>query len=311
VVYLLALIFVALLPGCATNHNAEERPFFQQEYDLESHGRKTILDRLVEFDPGRFHVDVAPGYLKDPPARIAVLPFTDEGSANFVVDKIALTYRDQKERYNWAWTDAQRLRRAMQGYLAQREFIVANLNGVDAVIEDHGIRNMAQLEGVPVSELGDWFNVDAVVYGKVVHYEAYYLALVAAWQVGIEIKVVSATNGRTLIRASGSRWDTSVLPALDLQDIAINSAENLLQLRDINLARAEEEACREIVKRIPRSDKLEMEMADEAREEAQRAEAGRHQAGSRSSFSSVIPGQSYPVILDRAVRTPGVQESTP
>ena len=42
----------------------------------------------------------------------------------------------------------------------------------------------------------------------------------------------------------------SVLPALEVQDIIINSAQNILQLRDINLARAEEEACREVVKRI-------------------------------------------------------------
>jgi hypothetical protein len=40
-----------------------------------------------------------------------VLPFTDRGSANFVVDKIRLTYSDQQQRASWAWTDAQRLRR--------------------------------------------------------------------------------------------------------------------------------------------------------------------------------------------------------
>jgi hypothetical protein len=307
VVYLLGLIVAAVLSGCATHYNYEERPFFQQEYDVDSHGRKTILDRLVEFDPGGFHVNVSPAYLKDPPARIAVLPFTDAGSANFVVDKIPLTYRTQKQRYSWAWTDAQRLRRAMQGYLAQREFIVANLNGVDAVIEDHGIKNMSQLEHVPVRDLGDWFDVDAVMYGKVIHYEAYYLALVAAWQVGIEIKLVSITDGKTLIEARGSRWDTSVLPAMDLQDIAINSAENILQLRDINLARAEEEACREVVKRIPKSHKLEMEMVDRAREQASRADARRHLTDSLSSVSFVKPGASYPVILNTAVDVPAMQ----
>jgi hypothetical protein len=56
--------------------------------------------------------------------------------------------------------------------------------------------------------LGDWFDVDAVIYGKVVHYEAYYLTLIGAWQVGIEIKLVSTTDGKTLVQASGSRWDT-------------------------------------------------------------------------------------------------------
>jgi len=59
-----------------------------------------------------------------------VLPFADTGSANFVVDKIALTHRNKVERANWAWTDSQRLRRSLDGYLAQREFLVSPLDGV-------------------------------------------------------------------------------------------------------------------------------------------------------------------------------------
>jgi hypothetical protein len=286
---LLVLTVTVLFTGCAAGNHYEERPFFQQEYDLESHGRKTLFDRLVEFDPGGFKVDVSPEYLRNPPALIAVLPFADEGSANFVVDKIPLTFRNQQERYRWAWTDAQRLRRAMQGYLAQREFLLANLYGVDAVIADHGIENMSGLEEVSARELGDWLGVDAVIYGKVVHYEAYYLALVAAWQVGIKVKMVSTHDGADLIKASGSRWAMSVLPALDVQDIIINSAQNILQLRDINLARAEEEACREVVKRIPQSGELREEMAQHAREHAMR-EARSQDSRSSSLQSTVEPG---------------------
>ena len=74
--YLLLLMVASLLAGCASANNVEQRPFFQHEYDLESHGRKTWLDHLVEFDPGGFKVDVKPEYNRHPPARIAVLPFT-------------------------------------------------------------------------------------------------------------------------------------------------------------------------------------------------------------------------------------------
>jgi hypothetical protein len=45
------------------------------------------------------------------------------------------------------------------------------------------------------------------------HYDAYYLGLVAAWQVGIHVKLVSTHTGDTLIEARGSRWDDNVLPA--------------------------------------------------------------------------------------------------
>ncbi|HKD67325.1 MAG TPA: hypothetical protein VKB84_10830 [Candidatus Binataceae bacterium] len=298
-IYLLIAFAATLLTGCASRNNFEERPFFQQEYELESHGRKTWFDRLVEFDPGRFHVDVARDFNSNPPARIAVLPFTDQGSANYVVDKIPLTFRTKQQRYDWSWTDAQRLRRAIQGYLAQREFLLANLYGVDAIVQEHGIDNMTQLEGVSPRDLGAWLDVDAVMYGSVLHYEAYYFGLVAAWQVGIHIRLVSSRDGETLIDASGSRWDVNVLPALDVQDIAINSAENILQLRDINLARAEEEACREVVKRIPRSQRLINEMAVDAREREIRLEARRPSPQPPSVRTPALPQESYPVILDR------------
>jgi len=273
------LTTLLLVSGCAA-HQPENRPFFQQEYSTETHGRKTLLDRIVETDPGGFHVDVAPAYRENPPERIAVLPFGDQGSANFVVDKIPLTHRNQQQRYNWAWTDSQRLRRAMQGYLAQREFVMANLIGVDAVLKEHHIDSMAELEAVPPRQLGQWLGVDAVMYGDVLHYEGYYLFLVSAWQVGIEARLVSTHTGETLIHATGSRYAAQVLPALDLEDIAINSAENLLQLRDINLARAEEEACREVVIRIPPSDKLKNQEAEQALQYANEANQRKELANS-------------------------------
>ena len=61
-------------------------------------------------------------------------------------------------------------------------------------------------------------------------------------------------------------------PALDPQDILINSAESLLQLRDIELARSEQEVCRELVLRIPVSKNLRLQIAREALETDVRAE---------------------------------------
>ncbi|HEY2106566.1 MAG TPA: hypothetical protein VGH29_12310, partial [Candidatus Binataceae bacterium] len=122
--------------------------------------------------------------------------------------------------------------------------------------------------------------------------------LVAAWQVGIHVRLVSTHTGHTLIEASGSRWDVNVLPALTPEDIAINSVENILQLRDINLARAEEEACREVVKRIPPSDQLITEMAARAREHEIRAQARRQMPQSYIRKTSAQAPPSYPVVLD-------------
>src|SRR5690349_25041286 len=73
---MLALLLLCGVIGCSSN-NYETRPFFQHEYKVEAHGRKTFFDHLVELDPGTFKVKVAPDYLAAPPATIAVLPFTD------------------------------------------------------------------------------------------------------------------------------------------------------------------------------------------------------------------------------------------
>jgi hypothetical protein len=244
----------------------ERRPFFQPEYELTSHGRKTLFDRIVELDPGGLHVKVAPDYQSNAPLRVAVLPFTDRGSANFVVDKIPLSYRDQRQRAGWAWTDAQRLRRSMVGYLSGREFYVLNTIGIDAVLRSHGITDEADLEKVAPQKLGSWLGADAVVYGEVAHYEAYYLALASAWQVGIRGRIVSTYNGEQLIDFNGSRYSVNVLPALTPADILINSAASLLQLRDVVLARSEEEVCRELVLRIPVSENLRLQIAQQALE---------------------------------------------
>jgi hypothetical protein len=266
---------LAVLSGCSSvSQRAEERrPFFQPEYDLTSHGRKTLFDRVVELDPGGLHVTVASDYQSNAPLRLAILPFTDRGSANFVVDKIPLTFRDHQQRIRWAWTDAQRLRRSMVGYLSEREFYVLNPIGVDAVLYSHGITDEAELEKISPRKLGSWLGADAVVYGEVVNYEAYYLALISAWQVGMQGRVVSTRTGEQLITFSGSRYSVNVMPALTPQDILINSVESLLQLRDVVLARSEEEVCRELVLRIPVSENLRLQIARQALEMAERDES--------------------------------------
>lgn len=82
--------------GCAAVQY-ETRPFFLEEQGRQTHGRKTWFDHLVEFDPGSLDYHVAEDYAQNPPRRIAVLPFVDRGSANFIVNKIPVSFRNQEE----------------------------------------------------------------------------------------------------------------------------------------------------------------------------------------------------------------------
>ena len=94
-------------------------------------------------------------------------------------------------------------------------------------------------------------HVDTVVYGQVNHYEAYYAFLLASWQVGVDIRLISTADAHEFFTATGSRYSVDVRPAFSLVDVGINSALTLLHLRDINLARAEDEVGREIALRLP------------------------------------------------------------
>jgi Putative bacterial lipoprotein (DUF799) len=256
----MAIVFILLtviVSGCATSPAAhyDTRPFYLAQQDVEGHGRKTWFDHLVEVDPGRVKFTLAKDYANDPPVRIAVLPFVDQGTAQYVVDKIPLSFRNQQERNEWAWTYANRLRKSVTGQLAEREFEITPLPAVDAVLQDHGIDDWKKLQAVAPEQLGQWLGVDTVVYGQVLHYDAFYAFLVAGWQVGAHVRMVSTQDGHEIFDGTDTRDSVDLRPAFDLMDIALNSGLTLLELRDITLARAEDEVAREIIKRVPISDR--------------------------------------------------------
>ena len=276
----------ALRGGCSAHDPQilaarEQRPFFQAEQETETHGRKNWLDRMIEVDPGKLRVEMAEDYQDHPPAVIAVMPFADEGPANFTVDKIPVTFRDKQEQDNWAWTDAQRLRHSVMGYLAQREFTVVNPIAVDAVLKQRGIDNMQKLRQASPIELGRLLGADALVYGEVDNYEAFYFGLVSAYRVGVSTWMLSSHDGETLMRETGSRYSVEMEPALSPQDIAVNSVLTLLEFRDVTLARAEEEVSRELVLRIPISEKLKAQLASDALRHVDDIEAEQARADSK------------------------------
>src|SRR6202050_3960515 len=271
----LSIAATLLIAGCAAQNPeaGEDRPFFQQEQATETHGRKNWFDHLIEVDPGRLKVDIASDYQEHAPAVLAVLPFCDQGSGNFTVDKIPVTFRNAEAQDLWTWTDAQRLRRAVTGYLSQREFVVLSPIAVDAVLKEHGIDSMRKLRLASPIELGRLLGADALVYGEVDNYEGYYFGLLSAYQVGISTSMVSTRDGETLMRQSGGRYSVDLSPALSPEDAVINSIMTLLEFRDVHLARAEEEVSRELVLRIPVSDQLQKQMAAKAVQHADEIES--------------------------------------
>ena len=197
----LVLIASCVLPfaGCSAHQNSiETRPFYQKEIDTETHGKKTMFDRVVEVDPGGLDVELASDYEEHAPATIAVLPFTDRGSAQYTVDKIPLSFRNQAGALRLGLDRCPTAAQVVRRIPLRARIPVINPIAVDAVLQSHGINNADDLDKVSVLQLGKWFHCDAVIYGTVDHYEAYYLALVSGYQVGVTSRMVSTHDGETL-----------------------------------------------------------------------------------------------------------------
>jgi hypothetical protein len=249
------LLLLALLVGCASTQHQQpqSRPFFLTEEEVETHGRKSWFDRLVEGDPGGVSFVIAGDYQDRPPQKIAVLPFVDAGQGSYLLNKVPVKTRDQEALNRWSWTHANRVRHAVAGDLGTREFSLVPLLMVDAVLANHGITDGDKLKAVPPEELGRWLEADTVVYGELLSYEAYYGFLVAAWKVSARVRMVATQDGHEIFSCTDRRYSSTVAPVIDPIDIGINSVLSLFALRDITLARAEYEVGREIGLGLPRA----------------------------------------------------------
>lgn len=192
-------------------------------------------------------------YQERPPWKIAVLPFVDKGKGSYLINKVPVKTRNKEELNRWSWTHTNRVRRAVAGALATREFRIVPLLTVDAVLASHGITDGDTRTAVPPEELGRWLGADTVVYGELLSYEAYYGFLVSAWKVSAGVRMVATQDGHEIFSCTDLRYSNTVTPVIAPIDIGINSVLSLIHLRDISLARTEYEVGREIVLRLPRA----------------------------------------------------------
>jgi hypothetical protein len=276
-------MLLTLLAGCASPQ-PQSKNFFLAEEELETHGRKTWFDRLFEVDPGGVSFVVAADYQERPPRKIAVLPFVDEGKGSYLVNKVPLKTHSKEEQSRWSWTHTNRVRRALAGDLAAREFVIVSLLRVDAVLADHGITDGDKLNAVPPEELGRWFDSDAVVYGELLSYEAYYGFLVSSWKVSARVRMVSTKDGHEIFSCTDRRYSSSVNPAIDPIDMVIDSGVSLAHLRDITLARTEYEVGREIGLSLPTAQQNLSEFLAGAKEETRRLDSNSSGAISQESL---------------------------
>ncbi|KIE59149.1 hypothetical protein A946_03850 [Methylacidiphilum kamchatkense Kam1] len=250
---------------------AEDQPLFLQEEGLTSHGKKHWYDYLIEADPGACKIQIAPDYEQNAPQTIAVLPFLEKGSGKFSINGVKIDNRDKDKLESWRWTIAQRVRRVFYGFLASREFEVVPLSKIDHVLQTKNIRTEVSLQSIKPEVLGKWLGADALVYGEVFPYQRFYMVMGSGIRVVLSIQIISSKTGKVLFSGRVNRNLLDINPRFDPVDIGISSVLTLTSLRDINLKRAEDEACRELVLRIPLSPRKAYPVFGDATESAPKA----------------------------------------
>ncbi|MFQ5956759.1 MAG: hypothetical protein ACE5KK_03185 [Candidatus Brocadiales bacterium] len=250
---LFALLFLSA--GCATHSHdlayQNNDPFYQGEEDNGTYGEKTPLDRVMQLDPGQRNQEYSPTFLTDPPRKIAILPFENLEGGDFKLNGVPIPGRDNEERENKSWTNSNRLRKFFFAYMSLREFELISLLETDAILKELGITNPERLYSADPCDLASALGVDALVYGKVTHHRAHYFFLFSQLAVGLSLKCISGEDGSDLFEVSEVRRDNKISVALNPIDMAAASVQNLFSMRNLHMARAADEVCREIVSKIP------------------------------------------------------------
>lgn len=249
-----------LVAGCAMQSHdlvwESDDPFYRSEQEDGTFGQKTALDRAAQLDPATGKVQYSQSFLDDPPKKIAILPFENLEGGNFRLNWIPVTARDEKEEDDWSWTYANRLRKFFFAYMSLREFELLSLMETDTILKELEINNSEQLYNTDARDLARVLGVDAVIYGKMTKYSAKYLFLYTQVAVGLSVKCVSGKDGQDLFIASEVRRDNKFRMAFSPIDMIATSLQNTFNVRKLHLARAADEACRELVASIPVVEKL-------------------------------------------------------
>lgn len=253
-VCIIVLVTILLLvTGCSSykRRTTGEEPFFLHENELAEHGKKTVIDRIYQLDPGDKEFEVSDKFKTDPPKRIAVLPFDNLVGGNYILNEITLPRFNKEEKKAWNWTYANRLRRFFFGHLAIREFQDIELMYIDKVLQKLQIFTPNDLKAVSPQKLGKILGADALIYGEVTDYKNSYYALFSQIRIGLHIRCVSAEDGSVLFEGEQKRYDNSLLIGTNPIDFVLASFQNYMRLKDVFSARASEEVARELVMRIP------------------------------------------------------------
>lgn len=165
-------------------------------------GCSAKLKQTIEFNPAE-------------PLRVAVLPFyqvekgkiiSETFDPNYFIDNIPLLSSKLTE------SPPAIVQKIVESELSQSGLDLISRGYIDSQLGHHAfvINKVVQTENILAAnpkELGDFLGADAILFGKVTRWDRSYYGLESAVTVGIELKLVKASDGKILFSADGEDSD--------------------------------------------------------------------------------------------------------
>lgn len=212
---------------------------------------KTALDRIYELDPqGKIYV--SPKLHREIPKKIAILPFQSlVGEGRIEGSRFLFNLFMGNKRKTSPMSIAERMRRSFLGQLAQLEIDLLRLSEVDHLLKKEGLDSWEKIHSIPPAQLGNILGAEALIFGQVTHFDYYYGFLYAQLAVGLSMAMVEAKSGEVLWRVRDARRDHTVRIVFDPLGLIVGLFQVGFALRPINMMRAMDEICREVVGTFP------------------------------------------------------------
>jgi len=211
---------------------------------------KNVVDRVYELDP-QGKIFVSPTLRENPPRTVAVLPFSSRIGEGRVEGSQELFSALSKKDPDQPEAVGERMRRAFFGQFAQLEFDHVKISRIDRTLRREGLDNWESMKSVPLQRWGELLGADAVVLGEVTHFDYYYAFLYSQLAVGLSLEMVDTRTGETLWRVYDARRDHTVRVVYDPIALVVGLFQVGFSMRPINMMRAMDEICRELVGTIP------------------------------------------------------------
>jgi len=211
---------------------------------------KNIVDRVYELDP-QGKIFVSRMLSENPPRTVAVLPFRSQIGEGRVEGSQDLFNALSKKDPNLPEGIGERMRRAFFGQFAQLEFDHVKISRIDRTLRKEGLDTWDSMKSVPPQRWGELLGAEAVVFGEVTHFDYYYAFLYSQLAVGFSLEMIDTRTGETLWRVNDARRDHTVRIVYDPIALVVGLFQVGFSMRPINMMRAMDEICRELVGTIP------------------------------------------------------------